>query len=67
MEIDHVVASGVVVGRTTTHSWPTPLVRGDASNHASWRKNVVNSYNWSLAISSEWNSQDLFVDLVFVF
>ena len=23
----------------------TPLVRGGASNHGSWRKNVVNSYN----------------------
>ena len=22
----------------------TPLVRGGASNHGSWRKNVVNSY-----------------------
>ena len=23
----------------------TPLVRGGASNHGSWRKNVVNSYS----------------------
>ena len=54
MEIDHVFASGAVVGRATTHSWgrperrATPLVRGGASNHGSWRKNVVNSYNHTL-------------------
>ena len=51
MEIDHAFAPGAVVGRATTHSWGraeqrvTPLLRGGASNHGSWRKNVVNSYN----------------------
>ena len=53
MEIDHVFASGAVVGRATMHSWgrpaprgqqATPLVHGGMSNHSSWRKNVVNSY-----------------------
>ena len=46
MEIYHVFVPGAVVGRATTHSErrATPLVRGGASNHGSWRKNVVNSY-----------------------
>ena len=60
MEIDHIFALGAVVGRATTHSWglvgspgsavraeqrATQLVCGGASNHGSWRKNLVNSYN----------------------
>ena len=30
----------------------TPLVRGGASNHCSWRKNVVNSYNNNNTVST---------------
>ena len=56
MEIDHVFASGALVGRATMHSLgrlapgcaerrATLLVRGGASNHGSWRKNVVNFYS----------------------
>ena len=45
MEIDHVFASGAVVGRATTHWWGCPAPHGGASKHASWHKNMVNSYN----------------------
>ena len=59
MEIDHVLTSAAEVERDTTHSWcrpaarctlraerrAIPLVRGGASNHGSWRKNMVNSNN----------------------
>ena len=54
MEIDHVFASGAAK-ELRAEQRATPLVRGGASNHGSWRKNVVNSYtreylerNWKL-------------------
>ena len=48
MEIDHVFASGAVVGRVTTHLWgrQSPrCVQTDSQPHSSLHKNVVNSYN----------------------
>ena len=51
MEIDHVFVSWAVVGLvgspgSALHAVrrATLLVRGGASNHGFWRKNVVNSY-----------------------
>ena len=41
MEIDRVGSPGSVL---RAERRATPLVRGGASNHGSWRKNVVNSY-----------------------
>ena len=55
--IDHVFASGAVVGRATTHEWDrvTPRVRGGASNHGSWRKNVVNFHSTTIIWSHQSN------------
>ena len=56
--IDHVFASGAVIGCATTQEWGrpspvvwiqlTPRVRGGAFNHGSWRKNVVNFHSTTI-------------------
>ena len=49
--IDHVFASGAVVGRATTHEWGRPSLRaqrGAGRPHESWRKNVVNFHSTTI-------------------